>query len=55
MPDLSAYRKGVVAVVAAGVTVAQVAGLPVAEELSDSLIAVFDSVAAALVILIPND
>lgn len=54
MIDLRKYRKAFIAVVAAGVTVAQTFGLPVADELSDTVLAVFDSVAAFLVYLIPN-
>lgn len=53
--DLSRYRKAVIAVIAAIVTIAQTAGVPVAEELSDSAVAVFDAVAAFLVYLVPND
>jgi hypothetical protein len=53
--DISRYRKGVIAVLAAVVTVAQVAGFPLADDLSDKAIAVFDSLAAILVILVPND
>ena len=48
------YRKGLIAVLAALVTVGQVAGFPVAEEFSDNAVAVFDAIAAALVILVPN-
>lgn len=52
--DIARYRKGVVAVVAAAVTVAQLAGVPVADSLSDSVVAVFDVIAAALVVAVPN-
>jgi predicted MFS family arabinose efflux permease len=52
--DISRYRKGFIAVVAAGVTLAQTFGLPVADGLSDNLVAVFDACAAVLVIAIPN-
>lgn len=54
MPDLAKYRKGVVAVVAAGVTVANLAGVPLAAGLSDGVLGVFDSLAALLVIAVPN-
>jgi hypothetical protein len=54
MIDISPYRKAVVAAVAAGVTIAQTLGVPVAAELSDSVIAVFDAVAAVLVYIVPN-
>jgi len=53
--DLSPYRKAAVAVIAAAVTVAQAFGVPVAEDLSTELVAVFDAVAAVLVYLIPNE
>ena len=53
--DISRYRKGVIAVAAAVVTVAEALGLPVAEDLSQTAVAVFDSIAAVLVILVPND
>lgn len=52
--NLSPYRKAVVAVIAAAVTVAQAFGVPVADGLSDNIVAVFDAVAAALVYAIPN-
>lgn len=52
--NIAPYRKAFVAVVAAGVTVAQAFGLPVAEDLSTELVAVFDAVAAVLVYVVPN-
>lgn len=52
--DIRRYRKGVIAVVAAFVTIAQTFGWPVAENLSDDVIATFDAIAAALVIWVPN-
>lgn len=51
---LPEYRKGVIAVVAAFVTVAHAFGFPVADDLSTEIVAVFDSVAAILLILVPN-
>lgn len=55
MIDLAQYRKGVVAVLAAAVTVANLVGLPVVDGLSDAVLGVFDAVAAALVVIVPND
>jgi hypothetical protein len=52
--NLAAYRKGLIAVLAAVVTIAQVAGWPLADDLSDQAVAVFDAIAAALVIIVPN-
>lgn len=52
---IARYRKGLIAVLAALVTVGQVAGFPIAEEFSDKAVAVFDAIAAALVIIVPND
>jgi hypothetical protein len=52
---LRKYRKGVLAVLGAVVTVANISGLPLAEDLPDAVIAVYDSVIAALVIVVPND
>lgn len=52
--DIARYRKATIAVIAATVTVAQAFGVPVAEDLSTELVAVFDAVAAVLVYAIPN-
>lgn len=53
--DLSPYRKAVIAVIAAAVTVAQAFGVPVAEDLSTELVAVFDAVAAVAIYAVPNE
>jgi hypothetical protein len=52
--NIHKYRKAFIAVVAAGVTIAQAFGLPVADDLSNTAAAVFDSVAALLVYAVPN-
>ena len=52
--NIAPYRKAFVAVIAAAVTVAQAFGVPVAEDLSTELVAVFDAFAALLVYAIPN-
>jgi len=52
--NIAPYRKAFIAVVAAGVTVAQAFGIPVAEDLSTEVVAVFDSLAALLVYAVPN-
>lgn len=52
--DISRYRKAIIAVTAAAITVAQTFGVPLADELSDQVIAVFDAIAAALVYVVPN-
>jgi hypothetical protein len=52
--DIKPYRKFVVAVVAAAVTVANAFGVPVVEEASDEAIAVFDALAALLIFAVPN-
>lgn len=51
---LREYRKGVVAVLGAAVTVANLAGVPLAADAPDAVIGVYDAVIAALVILLPN-
>lgn len=51
---IARYRKGLIAVIAAAVTVGQVVGFPLAEEFSDDAVAIFDAIAAALVIIVPN-
>ena len=51
---LHEYRKGVIAVSAAVVTVANLAGFPLAESLPDAVVGVYDSVVAVLVIVVPN-
>lgn len=53
--NLKPYRKAVVAVVAAAVTVAHAFGVPVAESLPDKVVALFDAVAAFLVYFVPNE
>ncbi len=52
--DISRYRKAFIAVVAAAVTVAQAFNVPLADELSTKAVAVFDSLAAILVYVVPN-
>lgn len=52
--NIAPYRKAFIAVVAAAVTVAQAFGVPVAEDLSTEVVAVFDAVAAILVYVVPN-
>lgn len=49
---MSAYRKAVVATVGAVVAILNAAGVPVAEEVSQSVIAL---VTALLVYVVPND
>lgn len=53
--NLAPYRKFVVAIVAAAVTVANAFGFPVVEEASEEFIAVFDAIAALLVYAVPNE
>ena len=52
--NLAPYRKAVIAVVAALVTVGQAFGWPVTDELGKEVVAVFDAVAAVLVYWVPN-
>jgi predicted MFS family arabinose efflux permease len=52
--NIAPYRKAFIAVVAAGITVAQAFGVPVADGLSDNATAVFDAVAAILIYAVPN-
>lgn len=52
---LRKYRKGVLAVAGAVVTVANLSGLPLAENVPDAVIGVYDSMIALLVILVPNE
>lgn len=52
--DIRPYRKFVVAFIAAAVTVANAFGLPVVEDASDELVAVFDALAAFAVFTVPN-
>lgn len=53
--NLARYRKGVIAVTAAVVTVAAAFNIVLPADLSDNVVAVFDALSAALVIIIPND
>jgi hypothetical protein len=53
--SLPEIRKAVIAVVAAVVTVCHAFNVPVAEDLSQQAVAVFDAVAAALVFIVPNE
>lgn len=52
--NIAPYRKAFIAVVAAVVTVAHAFGVPVAEDLSTKVIALFDALAGILVYAIPN-
>lgn len=52
---LREYRKGVVAVLGAAVTVANLAGVPLAADVPDAVVGVYDAVIAALVIILPNE
>lgn len=53
--NLAPYRKAVIAVIAAAVTVLAAFDVSVAEDLSDKLVGVFDALAAILVYAVPND
>lgn len=52
--NLAPYRKFVVAIVAAAVTVANAFGFPVVEDASDEIVALFDALAAVAVFAVPN-
>lgn len=49
------YRKGVVAIVGAVVTVTQVLGINTLPDLSHQVLSVFDAICAVLVIVVSND
>ena len=53
--SIAETRKFVIAAVAAVVTAANAFGFPVAEDLSAEVVAIFDSVAAALVLIVGNE
>jgi hypothetical protein len=53
--NLAPYRKFVIALCAAAVTIAHAYGFANAEEVSKEVIAVFDAVAAIGVYLVPNE
>lgn len=48
------YRKALIAALGALVTIGHAFGLPITEELSVKVVALFDAVAALLVYFIPN-
>lgn len=53
--NLAPYRKFVIAIAAAAVTLAQAFGIANAEEISKEAIAVFDAIAAIGVYAVPNE
>lgn len=53
--NIGQYRKFVVAIVAAAVTVGNAFGFPVVEDVSQEVIALFDVLAALVVARVPND
>ncbi len=55
MFDYPRYRKAIVAVVGAAVTVLAAFNVPVADGLSDGVVAAIDTIAAVLVFVLPND
>jgi len=53
--NLAPYRKFVVAIVAAGVTLAHAFGVANADEVSKEIVAVFDALCAIGVYWVPNE
>jgi hypothetical protein len=53
--NLAPYRKFVIAICAAAVTIAHAFGLAVAEEISSEVIGIFDGLAAILIYAVPNE